>query len=101
MTDDKRKKLESCFDSLEKIVSLRDTLTGAVDNVSTNLEGAIGRLEIKRIIAESEETGDVDFELKEGLIRLDDTDVEYINSQYTNSLWETMQFLLPHYKTDK
>ena len=81
MTDDKRKKLESCFDSLEKIVSLRDTLTGAVDNVSTNLEGAIGRLEIKRIIAESEETGDVDFELKEGLLRLDDTDVEYINSQ--------------------
>ena len=101
MTDDKRKKLESCFDSLEKIVSLRDTLTGAVDNVSTNLEGAIGRLEIKRIIAESEETGDVDFELKEGLLRLDDTDVEYINSQYTDSLWETMQFLLPHYKTDK
>ena len=101
MTDDKRKKLESCFDSLEKIVSLRDTLTGAVDNVSTNLEGAIGRLEIKRIISESEETGDVDFELKEGLIRLDDTDVEYINSQYTDSLWETMQFLLPHYKTDK
>jgi hypothetical protein len=101
MTDDKRKKLESCFDSLEKIVSLRDTLTGAVDNVSTNLEGAIGRLEIKRIIAESEETGDVDFELKEGLMRLDDTDVEYINSQYTDSLWETMQFLLPHYKTDK
>ena len=101
MTDDKRKKLESCFDSLEKIVSLRDTLTGAVDNVSTNLEGAIGRLEIKRIIAESEETGDVDFELKEGLIRLDDTDVEYINSQYTDSLWFTMMMMLPHYKTDK
>ena len=101
MTDDKRKKLESCFDSLEKIVSLRDTLTGAVDNVSTNLEGAIGRLEIKRIIAESEETGDVDFELKEGLIRLDDTDVEYINSQYTDSLWFTMMMMLPHYKTNK
>ena len=101
MTDDKRKKLESCFDSLEKIVSLRDTLTGAVNNVSTNLEGAIGRLEIKRIIAESEETGDVDFELKEGLIRLDDTDVEYINSQYTDSLWFTMMMMLPHYKTNK
>ena len=101
MTDDKRKKLESCFDNLEKIVRFRDTLTSAVSNVSTNLEGAIGRLEIKRIIAESEETGDVDFELKEGLLRLDDTDVEYINSQYTDSLWETMQFLLPHYKTDK
>ena len=101
MTDDKRKKLESCFDSLEKIVSLRDTLTGAVDNVSTNLEGAIGRLEIKRIIAESEETGDVNFELKEGLIQLDDTDVEYINSQYTDSLWFTMMMMLPHYKTNK
>ena len=51
MTDDKRKKLESCFDSLEKIVRFRDTLTSAVSNVSTNLEGAIGRLETKRIIA--------------------------------------------------
>ena len=101
MTDDKRKKLESCFDSLEKIVSLRDTLTGAVNNISRNLEGAIGRLEIKRIIAESEETGDVDFELKEGLIQLDDTDVEYINSQYTDSLWFTMMMMLPHYKTNK
>ena len=101
MTDDKRKKLESCFDSLEKIVRFRDTLTSAVSNVSTNLEGAIGRLEIKRIIAESEETGDVNFELKEGLIRLDDTDVEYINSQYTDSLWFTMMMMLPHYKTNK
>ena len=101
MTDDKGKKLEQCFGSLKKIVSLRDTLTGAVDNVSTNLEGAIGRLETKRILAEYEETGHVGLELKEGLIQLDDTDVEYINSQYTNSLWETMQFLLPHYKTDK
>ena len=101
MTDDKRKKLESYFGSLEKIVSLRDTLTGAVDNVSTNLEGAIGRLETKRIIAEYEETGDVGLELKEGLIQLDDTDVEYINSQYTDSLWFTMMMMLPHYKTNK
>ena len=100
MTDDK-KKLESCFDSLEKIVRFRDTLTSAVSNVSTNLEGAIGRLETKRILAEYEETGHVGLELKEGLIRLDDTDVEYINSQYTDSLWFTMMMMLPHYKTDK
>ena len=101
MTDDKRKKLESCFDSLEKIVRFRDTLTSAVSNVSTNLEGAIGRLETKRIIAEYEETGDMGLEPKEGLLQLDDTDVEYINSQYTDSLWNTMQLLLPHYKTNK
>ena len=101
MTDDKRKKLESCFDSLEKIVSLRNTLTGAVSNVSTSLEGAIGRLETKRILAEYEETGDVGLELKEGLIQLDDTDVEYINSQYTDSLLFTMMMMLPHYKTNK
>ena len=100
MTDDK-KKLESCFDSLEKIVRFRDTLTSAVSNVSTNLEGAIGRLETKRIIAEYEETGDVGLELKEGLIQLDDTDVKYIKGKYTESLWGTMQTLLPHYQTDK
>ena len=101
MTDDKKKKLESCFDSLEKIVSLRNTLTGAISNVSTSLEGAIGRLETKRIIAEYEETGDMGLEPKEGLLQLDDTDVEYINSQYTDSLWFTMMMMLPHYKTNK
>ena len=102
MTDDKRKKLESCFDSLEKIVSLRNTLTGAVNNVSTNLEWAIERLEMGRRFDEAE-TGDVDpnVELKEGLIQLEDLDIEYINSQYTDSLWETMRMLLPHYKTTK
>ena len=98
MTDDKRKKLESCFDSLEKIVSLRDTLTEATDSVSTNLEWAIERLGENRLIDGSETE---DWELKEGLIQLDDTDVEYINSQYTDSLWFTMMMMLPHYKTNK
>ena len=98
MTDDKRKKLESCFDSLEKIVSLRDTLTEAADNVSLNLGGAIERLGENRLIDGSETD---DWELKEGLMRLDDTDVKYIKGKYTESLWETMQTLLPHYKTDK
>ena len=98
----KKKKLESCFDSLEKIVSLRDTLTGAVSNVSTNLEWAVERLEMGRRFDEAK-TVDVDthVELKEGLIQMEDLDVEFINSQYTDSLWETMRMLLPHYKTDK
>ena len=98
MTDDKRKKLESCFDSLEKIVSLRNTLTGAVSNVSTNLEWAIERLGENRLIDGSETD---DWELKEGLMLLDDTDVKYIKGKYTESLWDTMQLLLPHYKTKK
>ena len=98
MTDDKRKKLESCFGSMEKIVGLRDTLTAAVDNVSPNLEWAIERLGEQQLIDGSEND---DLELKEGLIQLDDTDVEYINRMYTNSLWNTMQTLLPHYQTDK
>ena len=98
MTDDKRKKLESCFDSLEKIVSLRDTLTEATDSVSTNLEWAIERLGENRLIDGSETD---DWELKEGLMRLDDTDVKFINGRYTDSLWDTMHLLLPHYKTKK
>ena len=98
MIDDKRKKLESCFGSMEKIVGLRDTLTAAVDNVSLNLEWAIERLGEDQLIDGSEND---DLELKEGLIQLDDTDVEYINSQYTDSLWFTMMMMLPHYKTDK
>ena len=98
MTDDKRKKLESCFGSMEKIVGLRDTLTEAVDNVSLKLEWAIERLGEDQLIDGSEND---DLELKEGLIQLDDTDVEYINRMYTDSLWNTMQTLLPHYQTDK
>ena len=98
MTDDKRKKLESCFDSLEKIVSLRDTLTEATDSVSTNLEWAIERLGENQLIDGSETD---DWELKEGLMRLDDTDVKFINGRYTDSLWDTLQLLLPHYKTKK
>ena len=97
MTDDK-KKLESCFDSLEKIVSLRDTLIEAADNVSLNLGWAIERLGENRLIDGSETD---DWELKEGLMRLDDTDVKFINGRYTDSLWDTMHLLLPHYKTKK
>ena len=97
MTDDK-KKLESCFDNLEKIVSLHNTLSSAASSISVFLGCAIDRLG---------ENGETDLpevgavEIKEGLIQLDDTDVEFINRMYTDSLWNTMQLLLPHYKTDK
>ena len=42
-----------------------------------------------------------DFKLKEGLMKLDNKDIEYIQRQYTDSQWETMQILLPHYRTTK
>ena len=84
--------------SLEKIVSLRDTLTETADNVFLNLGWAIKRLGENRLIYRSETD---DSELKEGLIKLDDTDIKYIKGKYTESLWETMQTLLPHYQTDK
>ena len=98
MTDDKRKKLESSFDSLERITRLHGTLTIARDNVSEYLQEAIERLEENQQVDEAE-AGDV--ELKDGLIKLNDTDVKYINRKYTDSLWFTMMMLLPHYKTDK
>ena len=96
MIDDKRKKIESCFDSLERITSLHGTLTMVRDNVSDYLREAIERLEENQQV---DEAGDL--ELKDGLIKLNDTDVKYINSKYTDSLWYTMMMLLPHYKTDK
>ena len=83
MTDDKRKKLESCFGSLEKIVSLRDTLTEAADNVSLNLGWAIERLGENRLIDGSETD---DSKLKEGLIKLDDTPVESICGGWSPTL---------------
>ena len=98
MTDDKRKKLESCFDSLERITRLHGTLTIARDNVSEYLQEAIERLEENQQVDEAE-AGNMG--LKDGLIKLNDTDVKYINRKYTDSLWFTMTMLLPHYKTDK
>jgi len=36
MTDDKRKKIELCFDSVEKLVTLKAALSRAVANISIN-----------------------------------------------------------------
>ena len=96
MTDDKRKKLESCFGNLQRITSLHGALTMVRDQVSDYLQEAIERLEENQQV---DEAGDM--ELKDGLIKLNDTDVKYINRKYTDSLWFTMTMLLPHYKTDK
>ena len=89
MTEDKRKHIESCFDSVEKLVSLRRTLTESLDSVTYNLERAIDRLEF----------GQLDMELTECEVELDDTDIRFINELYSHSLWKIMQFLLPHYRT--
>jgi len=98
MTDDKRKKLESCFGSLQRITSLHGALTMVRDQVSDYLQEAIERLEENQQVDEAE-AGNMG--LKDGLIKLNDTDVKYINRKYTDSLWFTMTMLLPHYKTDK
>ena len=68
------------------------------DNVSDYLREAIERLEENQQVDEAE-AGDM--ELKDGLIKLNDTDVKYINKKYTDSLWFTMIMLLPQYKTNK
>ena len=99
MTDDKRKMIELCFDSVEKIVSLKAALTRAVANISDNLETAIGRLEDRQFVLGGDPYADC--ALNEGLMKLDSKDIEYIQRQYTDSLWETMQILLPHYRTTK
>jgi hypothetical protein len=99
MTDDKRKMIELCFDSVEKIVSLKAALTRAVANISDNLETAIERLEHRQFVLDRDPFADC--ALNEGLMKLDSKDIEYIQRQYTDSLWETMQILLPHYRTTK
>ena len=96
MTDDKRKKIESCFESMERITSLHDTLGLVRDQVSNYLQETIERLEVNQQVAEAG-----DWELKDGLIKLNDTDIKYINSKHAVSLWYTMRMLLPHYKTQK
>ena len=75
---------------------MHGALTMVRDQVSDYLQEAIERLEENQQV---DEAGDM--ELKDGLIKLNDTDVKYINRKYTDSLWFTMTMLLPHYKTDK
>ena len=96
MTDDKRKKIESCFESMERITSLHDTLGLVREQVSNYLQETIERLEVNQQVAEAG-----DWELKDGLIKLNDTDIKYINSKHADSLWYTMRMLIPHYKTKK
>ena len=96
MTDDKRKKIESCFESMERITSLHDTLGLVREQVSNYLQETIERLEVNQQVLEAG-----DWELKDGLIKLNDTDIKYINSKHADSLWYTMRMLLPHYKTQK
>ena len=92
MTEDKRKHIESCFDSVEKLVSLRRTLTESLDSVTYNLDCAVNRLEFVQLDMERTE-GEVE------LVKLDDTDTRFINGLYSYALWNTMQMLLPHFKT--
>ena len=75
MTDDKRKMIELCFDSVEKIVSLKAALTRAVANISDNLETAIERLEDRQFILNGPFA---DSALNDGLMRLNSKDIEYI-----------------------
>ena len=98
MIGDKRKKIELYFDSVGKIVNLKASLTRAVTNISINLESAIKRLETNQFVMDGDPLAEV--KLSEGLVRMDD-DVEHIQKQYTDSLWETMDILLPHYRTTK
>ncbi len=64
MTDDKRKKIELCFDSVEKLVSLKAALSRAVANISINLETAIGRLEDRQFVLEGDPFADGDLNLE-------------------------------------
>jgi len=62
------------------------------------LEPSIERLEDRQFILNGPFA---DSALNDGLMRLNSKDIEYIQRQYTDSLWETMQILLPHYRTTK
>ena len=96
MTEDKRKKIELCFDSLEKIVSLRKTLDSSLGLVSLRLEWAIDILKESQLPDESEP---FDTTLRDGFFRLPESVIDYINEQYAEALWGTMEQLLPHYKS--
>ena len=99
MTDVNRKKIELCFDSVEKIVRLKSSLNKALSNVSDNLENTMDILEDRQFWINGDPFADDG--LREGIIKLNKKDIDYISKQYSNALWDTMDILLPHYRTTK
>ena len=95
MTEDKRRKMELCFDSVEKLVSLRRSLTQANDYVNYMIFDCVETLEMEQSELSASDN------LMENEIKLTDENVEYINDSYQKALWQTMQYVLPHYKTTK
>jgi hypothetical protein len=96
MTEDKRKKLELCFGSLEKIINLRSDLESTLSYVSWCLKNAV---ELLNCCQSPDENDPMEIFLADEGFTLDEADIDYINGQYRDSFMRTMELLVPHMKT--
>ena len=94
MTEDKKKNLEMCFENVEKLVNLRRSLDKSLETVNHALRMSMEEMDLF-------DPPEGDASLEEERIDTRDEIVLYIKSHFDQALWETVQNVLPHFKTNK
>ena len=94
MTEDKKKNLEMCFENVDKLVNLRRSLDKSLETVNHALRMSMEEMDLF-------DPPEGDASLEEERIDTRDEIVLYIKSHFDQALWETVQNVLPHYKTNK
>ena len=94
MTEDKKKNLEMCFVNVEKLVNLRHSLDKSLETVNHALRMSMEEMDLF-------DPPEGDASLEEERIDTREEIVLYVKSHFDQALWETVQNVLPHYKTNK
>ncbi|SVE16328.1 uncharacterized protein METZ01_LOCUS469182 [marine metagenome] len=94
MTEDKKKNLEMCFENVEKLVNLRRSLDKSLETVNHALRMSMEEMDLF-------DPPEGDARLEEERLDTSEEIVLYIKSHFDHALWETVQNVLPHYKTNK
>ena len=102
MTEDKSRTLKLCFEEMEEIARLHDDLECCLNEVKMELNVMLSHLYVRdyhhdetlRYLGHSPDT-----KLKEGEIKLTNSDINYIRQQCALTILETEESLLPYFKT--
>ena len=94
MTEDKRKKLELCFGSLEKIINLRSDLESTLSYVSWCLKNAV---ELLNCCQSPDENDPMEIFLADEGFILDEADIDYINGQVGLDVVKRVNLLYQHH----
>ena len=94
MTEDKKKNLEMCFENVEKLVNLRRSLDKSLETVNQAIRMSMEEMDLFN-------QPEADASLEEERMDTREEIALYVKSHFDQALWETVQNVLPHYKTNK